>query len=118
MTDTERDLRTAMNNLLCMITLSGRMNQTVKELEALFAVSDFEKRIFEQPQQMRGYAEAKAMLYGAVEQIKATYLTGKAGSFPDDERCPCNDHCGQSDTLAGESKITGRKCNLLIFVEI
>ena len=37
MTDTERDLRTAMNNLLCMITLSGRMNQTVKELEALFA---------------------------------------------------------------------------------
>ena len=73
MTDTERDLRTAMNNLLCMITLSGRMNQTVKELEALFAVSDFEKRIFEQPQQMRGYAEAKAMLYGAVEQIKATY---------------------------------------------
>ena len=73
MTDTERDLRTAMNNLLCMITLSGRMNQTVKELEALFAVSDFEKRIFEQPQQMRGYAEAKAMLYDAVEQIKATY---------------------------------------------
>ena len=73
MTDTERDLRTAMNNLLCMITLSGRMNQTLKELEALFAVSDFEKRIFEQPQQMRGYAEAKAMLYGAVEQIKATY---------------------------------------------
>ena len=73
MTDTERDLRTAMNNLLCMITLSGRMNQTLKELEALFAVSDFEKRIFEQPQQMRGYAEAKAMLYDAVEQIKATY---------------------------------------------
>lgn len=73
MTDTERDLRTAMNNLLCMITLSGRMNQTVKELEALFAVSDFEKRIFEQPQQMRGYAEAKAMLCDAVEQIKATY---------------------------------------------
>ena len=73
MTDTERDLRTAMNNLLCMITLSGRMNQTLKELEALFAVSDFEKRIFEQPQQMRGYAEAKAMLYGAVDQIKATY---------------------------------------------
>lgn len=73
MTDTERDLRTAMNNLLCMITLSGRMNQTLKELEALFAVSDFEKRIFEQPQQMRGYAEAKAMLCDAVEQIKATY---------------------------------------------
>ena len=73
MTDTERDLRTAMNNLLCMITFSGRMNQTLKELEALFAVSDFEKRIFEQPQQMRGYAEAKAMLCDAVEQIKATY---------------------------------------------
>ncbi len=73
MTETENRLRSAMNNLLLMITLTDQIKQGVADFEALLSISDFEQRAFEKPSKMTAFTDAKESFYSAFEKIKATY---------------------------------------------
>lgn len=73
MTETEQNLRSAMNNLILMIGLNERMKQSAEAFEALMAVSNYEKRIFEQPVAMAKFSDAKESLYAAFDAIKGSF---------------------------------------------
>lgn len=73
MTETEHRLRVAMNNLILMIALNEQFRLGVEDFEALLSISDFEKRMFEQPTAMAKFAAAKDDLYASIDNLKNTY---------------------------------------------
>lgn len=73
MTENEHRLRVAMNNLILMIALNEQFRLGIKDFEALLSISDFEKRIFEQPTRMSKFTEAKDGLYASIDNLKNTF---------------------------------------------
>mgnify|MGYP001668145924 CR=1 FL=1 len=73
MTENEHRLRVAMNNLILMIALNEQFRLGIEDFEALLSISDFEKRIFEQPTRMSKFTEAKDGLYASIDNLKNTF---------------------------------------------
>ena len=69
----EVQLRTAANNLILLLLTNTQIKQGLESFEALLSMSDFEKRIFENPSAMSAYSEAKDGLFSSFDSFKSTY---------------------------------------------
>ena len=76
MTETEQRLRCAMNSLILMVAFSVQQKKAIRDFEALLSVSDYEKKMFEQPRGMAAFADAKECLFSSGEKVRDTF--GKA----------------------------------------
>lgn len=66
----EVQLRTAANNLILLLLTNTQIKQGLESFEALLSMSDFEKRIFENPSAMSAYSEAKDGLFSSFDSFK------------------------------------------------
>lgn len=73
MTEAERKLRLATNNLILVISFNECMKRGLEEFEALLSISDYEQRFFENPVSMKAFTDTKSGLYDNFEQFKKTF---------------------------------------------
>ena len=66
-------LRTAANNLILLLLANTQIKQGLESFETLLSMSDFEKRIFENPSAMSAYSRVKDGLFESFEGFKSTY---------------------------------------------
>lgn len=66
-------LRTAANNLILLLLTNTQIKQGLESFETLLSMSDFEKRIFENPSAMSAYSRVKDGLFESFEGFKSTY---------------------------------------------
>jgi len=69
----EQELRNAANNLILVLMINEQLKQGLDSFHALLSMSDYEKRIFENPASMKSFSESKENLVGAIDQFKSTY---------------------------------------------
>lgn len=73
MTEAEKKLRLATNNLILVITFNECMKRGLEDFEALLSISDYEQRFFENPVTMKAFTDTKNGLYDNFEQFKKTF---------------------------------------------
>lgn len=69
----EYELRKAANNLILVLTINEQIKQGLESFDVLLAMSDFEKRTFDNSLFMSAYTNAKEKMHIFFEQFKATY---------------------------------------------
>ncbi len=69
----EQQLRTATNNLILLLLANLQIKQGLESFEALLSMSDFEKRMFDNPSAMSAYSRAKDGLFESFDGFKSTY---------------------------------------------
>ncbi len=69
----EQELRIATNNLILLLLTNTQIKQGLESFEALLSMSDFEKRIFDNPSAMSAFSKARDGLIESFEGFKSTY---------------------------------------------
>ena len=69
----EQELRIATNNLILLLLTNTQIKQGLESFEALLSMSDFEKKIFDNPSAMSAFSKARDGLTESFEGFKSTY---------------------------------------------